>query len=83
MIAKENPALEEATKSLYKFNSEVQIRQRCLAREDYYRMIRTYERDLKQQSATIEEQISTIEELSSTIAQLRAELELLKQQQSE
>ena len=38
MIAKKNEILEEASASLYKMNANEAIRERCQAREDYYRI---------------------------------------------
>ena len=89
MLAAQNEYLEEATKELYKCNSDEIIRQQCRAREEYYRRQRTMEKALKdaseerdrlaeenKQLATEKEQLATEkEQLSTKNEQLAAKME--------
>ena len=91
MLAAQNEYLEEATKELYKCNSDEIIRQQCRAREEYYRRQRTREKALKdaneerdrlaeenKQLATENEQLATKnEQLATKNEQLATEKEQL------
>ena len=60
MIAKQNEYLEEAAKSIFKLNADEAVRQRCEAREEYYRIQRVY--------------LHTIDDLEEAVAQKDAAL---------
>jgi peptidoglycan hydrolase CwlO-like protein len=45
MIAKKDPAFQEASETLYVMNSDETIRAQCRAREDYYWMERSREKE--------------------------------------
>ena len=74
MIASKNEYLNEASNSIFQFNTDEQIRKLCRDREEYYQDLRNYDRVIahnesviSKQNFTIEEQNSTIEEQNSTI----------------
>ena len=93
VIAKKNDELREASEALYVMNADQMIRERCRAREDYYRIQNTMNHKLEKVTAEKEELISekeklssenrnlssTVESLSSEITALTSEIEELKE----
>jgi hypothetical protein len=71
MIAQKDPALLDASETLYTLNSDETIRARCRAREDYERLHNTINRRLN-------ELTTKNEELSAENKSLSAENEALK-----
>ena len=63
MIADKNASLYEASKTLYALNSNQTIRDQCLARIDYYRMMNAINQEMEEKDATIQEQNVMIQEL--------------------
>lgn len=55
MISKKSDALREAAETLYVMNADQAIRERCRAREDYYRIQNTMNHKLEKISAEKEE----------------------------
>lgn len=74
MIAKENPELLEASKSLYDYNNEDTIRFQCYAREDYYKEMNTIRKTFEDLNATIAERDAALAEQQALIAELKAQL---------
>ncbi len=72
MLASKNPYIQEASNSIFLFNTEEQIRKECLDREEYHREIRTYKKIIRENEKTIAENTSTIQELQNEIERLRA-----------
>ena len=82
MISKNNNYLSEASQALYELNADEITRQKCRAREEYYRTENTYKKmigDLQTQlQQTIAEKDNAIAEQDNTISVLMqriAELE--------
>ena len=74
MIAKESPDLMTASESIYKYNSEEVIRDRCFAREQYNKIMRTYERDFNQLNEAIEEKNLLLTQMNDSIAKKDASI---------
>lgn len=73
MIAQNNEYLTEASNTIFRMNADDLARKRCLDREDYYRDIRTWKRDLEELKAVAARQESIIAEQAALIAKLRAQ----------
>lgn len=87
MIAKENPELLEAGKTLYQYNNEETIRWQCWAREDYHKQMNTIERDkkeLKQENAELKtmlaEKDTALAEKDTALAEMAARIKELEAQ---
>ena len=52
-MVKENKTYEEAARTMYELSSDEYVREQCRRREEYYRQIRTYEKNLADKDATI------------------------------
>ena len=70
-MAATNKYLKEATKSIFQFNTEEQIRKMCLDREEYYL-------DLNRDKQTVAEQDAVIRELKTAVAQRDDTIRTLK-----
>ena len=80
-MAQQNEYLQEASRSIFQFNTDEQMRKLCRDRVEYYQDLRNYERYIKQQDSVIAkltvEKDAAIAELTAekdaTIAELTAE----------
>ncbi len=70
-MAATNKYLKEASKSIFQFNTEEQIRKMCLDREEYYL-------DLNRDKQTVAEQDAVIRELKTAVAQRDDTIRTLK-----
>lgn len=77
-MAAQNEYLREASKSIFQFNTDEQIRKMCRDRVEYYQDLRNYERFIAQQENVIAEKDNAIADLLSQIQTLTAEIENLK-----
>lgn len=68
MLAEKNEYLNEASETIYQLSAEEQIREQCRAREEYYRIERTMQRQMDSLTAQLAEK-------DAIIAQLQAQLE--------
>ena len=66
MHAVKNDYIKEAAETIFQLSADEQIRERCLARKEYYREIRTYKK-------IIAEKDSIIQQLSAELTELRGE----------
>jgi len=80
MIAERSKYMSEAVQAMYELNADEIMRQRCLAREDYYRMQRTYEHALERALAEKDE---ALQKQSIAQQELNNVIKLLHQQQEE
>lgn len=74
MIAKHNPHLEEAAKTIYQMSDDERIRERCRAREEHYRILADYQNAAQQaqnELANVKKQLTDAQEY---IAKLEAQL---------
>lgn len=82
MLASKNPYIQEASNSIFLFNTEEQIRKECLDREEYHREIRTYKKIIRENEKIIAEKDAllqkTVAENNSTIQELQNEIERLR-----
>ena len=78
MIAKNNEILTSASKSLYEYNSDWLVRERCRAREDFECHERSMQKQLAEKDNTIAEQSKTIAENELRIRELEAMLKKQK-----
>ena len=76
MIAKDNEAFTLAAETIYQLSAEEEIRQRCQAREDYYRRQNGYKQKIEDLTAEVESLTTENESLSAENERLLA---LLKQ----
>lgn len=85
MIAQNNTIFAEAAESLYQYNTDDIIRQRCRAREEYERHERTVNKKINDLTTALAESESALAESESALAEKNkriAELEaLLKEKQ--
>ena len=80
MLAENNEILTSASKSLYEYNSDWLVRERCRAREDFENQQRSMLTQLAEQNNTIAEQSNTIAEQSNTITEQAALIASLQAQ---
>ena len=69
MIAKENEALSQAAETIYQLSAEEEIRQRCQAREDYYRRQNGYKQKIEDLTAENESLSAENERLLALLKQ--------------
>lgn len=74
-MAAKDEYLQEASRSIFQFNTDEQIRKMCRDRVEYYQDIHNYERAIKQRDTVIAELQDTIIELHATIAEQKTLLE--------
>ena len=70
MISKNNNYLSEASQALYELNADEITRQKCRAREEYYRTQNTYKKLISDLQEQLKEKDNTIAELMQRIAEL-------------
>jgi predicted transposase/invertase (TIGR01784 family) len=75
MIAKKDPAFQEASETLYVMNSDETIRAQCQAREDYYWMERSRKREYERVLTELESANSKVSRLASENGTLHSELD--------
>ena len=83
MLAKDLPVLDEAAETIYHISLDQRIRDRCEAREDFFRRQRTTERLLERQENKIKEQQGQITEQQEKIAEQQEQIARMKQLMSE
>lgn len=76
-MAEQSEYLQEASKSIFQFNTDEQIRKMCRDRVEYYQDIHNYQRFIAQQEQLILEKDSAIAEKDNIIADLHAQIEKL------
>lgn len=69
MISNNNTYLSEASQALYELNADEITRQKCRAREEYYRTQNTYKKLISDLQTQLEETQQTITEKDNTITQ--------------
>ena len=67
MIAKNNEILTSASKTLYEYNNNWLVQERCRAREDFERNERAVQQELEEKNQIIAEQAARIKELESLL----------------
>ena len=75
MITQANHTLTNAAESLFQYNSDDIIRQRCRAREDYERHERTVNKKIQDLTQALEESENTRQSYQQRIAELEAQLQ--------
>ena len=80
MIAKNNEILTSASKSLYEYNSDFLVRERCRARADYENHERVMHASLERANQTIASQKQAIAEKEQAIAKKDARIRELEAQ---
>lgn len=64
-MAEKDEIMREAADTVYLLTQDDLVRERCWAREDYYRTMRTYEneiRDLKDENGTLKNENDSLKE---------------------
>ena len=87
-MAQQNEYLQEASRSIFQFNTDEQMRKLCRDRVEYYQDLRNYERYIKQQDSVIAkltvEKDAAIAKLTAekdaTIAELQSQIQSLTDQ---
>jgi peptidoglycan hydrolase CwlO-like protein len=75
MIAKKDPAFQEASETLYVMNSDETIRAQCRAREDYYWMERSREKEHERVLAELDAANSKLDAANSKVSSLTSKLD--------
>ena len=75
MITQTNHTLTNAAESLFQYNSDDIIRQRCRAREDYERHERTVNKKIQDLTQALEESENTRQSYQQRIVELEAQLQ--------
>ncbi len=90
MLAQDNEYIREAGNTVYRLTQEEDIRQRCEAREDYYRTHRGMQRRYEEAQAELARQRAELARQETELARqkaendaLRAELERLKERSAD
>ena len=68
MISKNNNYLSEASQALYELNADEITRQKCRAREEYYRTENTYKKMITDLQAQLDKTQQSIAEKDNTIS---------------
>ena len=68
-MAATNEYLQEASRSIFQFNTDEQMRKLCRDRVEYYQDLHNYERAITQKDTVIAELQGTITDLRRTIAE--------------
>ena len=68
-MAAQNEYLEEASKSIFQFNTDEQIRKMCRDRIEYHQDLHNYERFIAEQESIIAEKENLLAEKDNTIAE--------------
>ncbi|MDE6606370.1 MAG: hypothetical protein K2K54_01245 [Lachnospiraceae bacterium] len=80
MLASKDEYLNEAANSIFRFNTDEQIRKLCRDREEYYQDLRNYERVIAQKDELIEKTMAERDASLAETQRLLTEIELLKKQ---
>ena len=83
MLAQNNQDIQEAVVTVYQLTQEEKIRQRCEAREDYYRRQNDVKRYIQKQDDTIRQQAEQIQQQTEQIQLLTAALNDLQKKVAE
>ncbi len=75
MLASKNECMDEAAKTIYKFNADEQIRKMCRDREEHYQDLKNYERAVSERDSAIISYQKAIAEKEGKIAEQRDTLE--------
>lgn len=76
MLANQDKYLAEASKSIFQFNTDEQIRKMCLDREEYYQDLHNYEQVIAQKDNVIAEKDTLLAEKDALIEELLAKIKL-------
>lgn len=76
-MAATNEYLQEASKSIFQFNTDEQMRKLCRDRVEYYQDLHNYERAISQRDTVIADLRQTIEEQRDTISDLHTMVQKL------
>lgn len=77
-MAATNEYLQEASKSIFQFNTDEQIRKLCRDRIEYHQDLHNYERAIANRDAEIIKLRATIDEQNTTIDSLHATIDSLQ-----
>ena len=80
MLASDNTIIENTAETIYRLSADEAIRELCEAREDYYRLQRTIQKEIDEQKTQIDEQKTQIDEQKTQIDEQKTQIE---QQQSQ
>lgn len=78
MLAENNEILTSATESLYKYNSDFIVRERCRAREDYENHERYVKQELERLNKALSERDIAIQEKDAAIQEMSAYIKQLE-----
>ena len=79
MLASNNTMIENAAETIYRLSADEAIREQCEAREDYYRLQRTIQKEIDQQKIQIDEQKSQLEQQQTQLDQKEQYMQRTKQ----
>ena len=74
MLASNNTMIENAAETIYRLSADEAIREQCEAREDYYRLQRTIQKEIDQQKSQIDEQKTQIDEQKTQLDEQKTQI---------
>ena len=80
MLASNNSMIENAAETIYRLSADEAIREQCEAREDYYRLQRTVQKEIEQQKTQLDEQKTQIDEQKTQIDEQKTQIDEQKTQ---
>ena len=75
MLATNNTIIENAAETIYRLSADEAIREQCEAREDYYRLQRTIQKEIDEQKTQIDEQKIQIDEQKTQIDEQKIQIQ--------
>ena len=79
MLASNNTMIENAAETIYRLSADEAIREQCEAREDYYRLQRTVQKELEQSREELEQSREELEQTRVEMEQTKVEFEQKEQ----
>ena len=79
MLASNNSMIENAAETIYRLSADEAIREQCEAREDYYRLQRTVQKELEQSREELEQSREELEQTRVEMEQTKVEFEQKEQ----
>ena len=79
MLASNNSMIENAAETIYRLSADEAIREQCEAREDYYRLQRTVQKELEQSREELEQTRVEMEQTRVEMEQTKVEFEQKEQ----
>lgn len=83
MIVEKNKYMRAAAEEMYERNADEAIREKCRAREEYYRHQRWIQKQLEDQKRALEEKDQALEEKDQIIAEREQTIDAMTRERAE